>query len=281
MQPELPVEKLVLARIVPLAEPPEPVAALGDVDLLLGLRKARVLRVGRQGLTGLEKVVPSPILGGVANPGREVRVDPRARMQVVQGPAWFMRAQVLPDRHHGEFGIVGDQFVEGIQEIGPVAGVILPAVLAIEGDRDQMGFVLGQAGVNGLQAIVEVAGRLLRRHARVREADEIRKHDVPEDHGDALAVRLRPVGLVEGRGILKLPSAVAPQLGAQRMPENSLVAHDPGDPLIGHQLHDGRAHGLLRGPHAARAVPEVLREVIEALLDLRAGILGMLVAMLG
>ncbi|MNL30385.1 hypothetical protein D3C87_1521170 [compost metagenome] len=202
VQPELIVKELVLARVVAFAEPPVPVAALGDVNLLARLRPARNAAplLGGEGFARLRQKLPGTILGRISDPGREVRVDPRAAEQVGQGLTRRVRREVLADCHHLERRVIRNLLIEAAQELGPVLGVVLPAVLTVQGDGHQMRRV-ADALLDAPEAADQIVGRLDTAHLAVREADEIREHDVTEDHGDLLAFDLHPVRLVEGMGI--------------------------------------------------------------------------------
>ena len=78
--------EVVLGRVV-VAVPPEPVAALGDQQLLarpdergvVGGRPRRIERLPRLG-----ELAPGPVVVGVADPDVEVAVDPRAREDAVR-----------------------------------------------------------------------------------------------------------------------------------------------------------------------------------------------------
>src|SRR5262249_23133911 len=89
MQPELVVPDLVHAGVVLAAEPPEPVAALGDEDLAPRVhRLARLVRALARGLfepgARFGQEVPRSVVVWVADPGVEARADPAARVQPVQ-----------------------------------------------------------------------------------------------------------------------------------------------------------------------------------------------------
>src|ERR1700675_2009671 len=89
VQPELVVPDLVHAGVVFAAEPPEPIAALGDEDLPPGKRSVvRLLwsleQLVLQPRASFGEQVPRDVVLRVTDPRIEARADPAARMQVVQ-----------------------------------------------------------------------------------------------------------------------------------------------------------------------------------------------------
>src|SRR6202011_3830003 len=89
MKPELVVPDRVHAGVVLAAEPPEPVAALGNEDLPPGKRgRVRELRpLARLVLepgASLREELPGDVVLGVSDPRIEAGADPAARVQVVE-----------------------------------------------------------------------------------------------------------------------------------------------------------------------------------------------------
>src|SRR4029077_76313 len=89
VQAELVVPDRVHARVVLAAEPPEPVAALGDQDLAPRQRRllrilGTLLRLRVEPIAGFSKQIPRDVVLRVADPGVKARADPAARMQVVK-----------------------------------------------------------------------------------------------------------------------------------------------------------------------------------------------------
>src|SRR4051794_23374627 len=116
------VEQSVLRAAVVVAEPPEPVAALGNVNLppcllqraqilsaggrpqgrsivAVAPRLALLLRLLLQVLTGAVQGVPGGVVLLVADPDPEVVGDPQASEQTRQQVLRWMSLQILADRH--------------------------------------------------------------------------------------------------------------------------------------------------------------------------------------
>ena len=78
--------------------------------------------------------------------------------------------------------------VEGAQEGDAAAGIVLPAVLAVEDDADQgRARCVADRLADAVQAADEIVGRRLRLAALVVEADQVAQGVVAED--DAQLVR--------------------------------------------------------------------------------------------
>src|SRR5262249_15798688 len=138
------VEQGVLGAGVVVAVPPEPVAALGDVNFLPGLLQPVG---GHQPLPGpLPQVLPGPVQGvpgGVVlllgDPDGEVVPDPATGEQPREGVPGRVLFQEVAALHRADLGALAAALVEGAQEDHAAVGVVLPAVLAVEDDADQGG----------------------------------------------------------------------------------------------------------------------------------------------
>ncbi|MNY00119.1 hypothetical protein D3C86_1326020 [compost metagenome] len=140
---------------------------------------------------------------------------------------------------------------------------------------------IADALLDALEAADQIVGGLLPAHLAVREADEVREHDVAEDRGDLLALDLHPVRLVEELRILQQPVGIADHLLIERARKHPLVADHPLHALVREQGHDLRADRLFRRPHAGRPVAEMTLEEVEPLAHLRLRILRILEARFG
>ncbi len=107
---------------VPIVEPPEPVAPLGDVQLVPGLFEVRGRNVPRgrlldQVLAGLREQVPRLVARGMADPDAEVVADPTAGEQVSQPLGGRMLFQVVADPLGVNLRMPGDAVIERAEEV--------------------------------------------------------------------------------------------------------------------------------------------------------------------
>ncbi len=279
VEPELVVPDRVHARVVLAAEPPEPVAPLGDQDLppseggrirLLGPLERLLLEprpsVGQQ--------LPRDVVFRVANPGVQAGADPAARVQVAEALLGRVIANEVGDRGGDDVGRGFELGVEGVEEVVPVARVELPGVLAVQGDDRQV-IPVPLLLADALQAPDQVARAVDRRHALVVEADRVRDLRVAEDHRQRSVFPFhleRPVKLV---GSVDAAFAVAIEVRVERARQYLLVADHPVHVGLRRQPDHALPHRHLRRPHAGRAAPHQALEQALAQLDLPLRVLAM------
>ena len=270
VQAELVVPDRVHARVVLAAEPPEPVAPLGDEDL--APREGRLLRVlgallrlRVEPVARLREQVPRHVVLGVADPGVEARPDPAAGVQVVQ----LLLRRVLGEkiRHGGRDDVRArlELGVQRVQEVVPVARIELPGILAVEGDDRQV-VAIALDVPDPVQAADEIACRVDGGHALVVEADHVRKLRVAEDHRHRPALARDALGLVE--------VLVAVEVALERARENFLIADHPVELCFLGEADHAFAHRHLGWPHAFRPATEHALEQANPELDLALGVLA-------
>ncbi len=134
MQPVELVPGGVDAGVVVAAEPPEPVAALGDEHLAVGARVGVRAARGLQGVARGGEQVPGAVVLRVADPGGEAGVDPRPAPQAGQRPHRLgMGVEEVADVGGAQPFVAGEPRVQLVEERVAVLLVVLPAVLAIQG----------------------------------------------------------------------------------------------------------------------------------------------------
>src|SRR5262249_54212097 len=135
------VEQAVERAGVVVAVPPEPVRALGNVDLLPGLGECRRVMparalLGEQELARDMQFVPAAVVLGMTDPDGEILADPAPGEEPLQRLPWWMLGEELADADRANPGVAHDLLVHRAEEPDAPVGVILPAVLAVEDDRD-------------------------------------------------------------------------------------------------------------------------------------------------
>src|SRR4029077_16899492 len=118
----------VHAGVVLAAEPPEPVAALGDEDLaprVYGLLRILrpLLRLRVEPVARLRQEVPRDVVLGVADPGVEARADPASRVQVMELVLCGMLGEEVRDRGGDDVRARLELCVEGVEEVMAVARI--------------------------------------------------------------------------------------------------------------------------------------------------------------
>ena len=140
--PEQAVERRLVGGVVVVAEPPEPVGALGRVQRLPGGRVALGSGVGRhQGLARAGHQVPRAVLFRMPDPDPEVGIDPRS---AVQTPERLGRAARREHLRRGAGANVRRRLQRRMQRLlerAAVVGIVLPAVLAIQDHRHDLSLV--------------------------------------------------------------------------------------------------------------------------------------------
>ena len=120
----------------------------------------------------------------VADPRRQVAADPRAGGRAGQGGGRppVGRRQVLADGDRVQLRAAAQTFVQRIEEDVAVVLVVLPAVLAVQDDADQVGPVgIVDPPADLQQPVNHVLGGLAARQPLVQEADAVRQFVVAED----------------------------------------------------------------------------------------------------
>ena len=273
------VEQRVLGAGVVVAVPPEPVATFGDVQLLPGLadlvrRRQGRLRVFAQVLAGAVQRVPGGVVLFVADPDGEVVVDPAAGEQPRQRVAWRVLAQEFADRDGPHARRRRAALVQLAQELHAAAGVVFPAVLAVQDDADQgrLGAVDRLADV--VQVPHEILGRGHRLAALVVEADGIAEGVVAEDNGQLALALAHPVGAVHALGVDDVAVAVAADEALRRVAEDLLVGGDPLDAVLDQERNHRLADAALGGPHADRRLAEQVGVLRDRPADVHRGVFG-------
>ena len=164
--------------------PPEPVAALGGVDLH---ERGIALRGRERRQFALEKTprdakqIPAAIFLILADPDVEVTVNPRAGPELGQRIAGRAALEMILDRRAAhEIAAIGKTAIQLAQE--GLAAVLesLPCVLTVEDDRDEP-----RVAADVLRDVPDVREQMLRGIARViprrHEADEITQRLFAED----------------------------------------------------------------------------------------------------
>ena len=187
------VEERVLHGVERLAEPPEPVAALGGEEMLeaprsrcSGVAPSATARSKRRARAAEQ--LPGAVLDGIADPDVEGRVDPRARVQLRQA-----RAAPAPRRggrrstrcaSSGSDDSAGEQRA---QERLAEARVRLPRVLAVEEDGHQRRLARRRRRRRGrvARARQQIGHAGLRVAVRVGEADLVGELAIAEHQVDA------------------------------------------------------------------------------------------------
>src|SRR5439155_10535382 len=194
------VEHAILGARVAARVPPEPVGALRDHERLPhALRHVpeRAPLILREATRALERA-PGASVRGLADPHAEVRVDPRAGVQVRK---INLRGTAIEEVRHTdglEPLVLLQRPVEMPQEVVAVVRVLLPRVLAIEDDRGEIRTaVVRETIARALELPDHVADRVLGTHVAVHESDAVGELAVAEDRGaSAEAIRA-----VEERGL--------------------------------------------------------------------------------
>ena len=215
--PEEPVEQVVLGAGVGIAEPPEPIASLGDRKLLPGVIERflptrpvsvtcwRWLRVWLSRSQGA-------VAFGMADPDTEVVLDPTAGEEVRQFVGGRMLFQVVANSDGRDIGVTCHPTIERLEEIDAAARIVFPAVLAIENDAHQGGAVsrvaagcmgdrlhLGQEIVHGMLGLITL----------VMEADLVAHSMIAEDHLQGVALLFHAPRPIEHLRISQVAVAVA------------------------------------------------------------------------
>src|SRR5205823_3443797 len=149
---------------VVLAIPPEPVRALGDVDLLPGpghggrVVPARAL-LGDQDRAGTVQGIPAAVVLGMSDPDGEIVADPAPGVEPLQRALRRMLAEEFADADRPDPRVADRPLVDRAEERDAAVRIILPTVLAVEDDRDNGRRVVPAGLADGQHLAEEVGGR--------------------------------------------------------------------------------------------------------------------------
>src|SRR5262249_44044318 len=178
------------------------------------------------------QLVPAAVVFGMTDPDREVVADPAPGEEPVQGLPRGMLGEELAQANRADARVAHRLLVDRAEERDAAGGVMLPAVLAVEDDRDDRGRVVAAGLADGQYLAEEVGGRDRAGAALIVEADLVRHRMIAEDDRQ---LRLPLADLpcpVEPLGIADVTPAVAADQAARRTSQDLLVGRDPLDPLL-------------------------------------------------
>ena len=217
------VEQAVLGAAVVVAVPPEPVGALGDEDLLPGSgHDGRIMPagtlLGHQELAGRVHCVPAPIVFRMTDPDCEVVADPASREQPRQGVLRRVPADELAGLHRLDARITRHALVERAQKRHTAVGIVFPAVLAVQNDRDERCRVVPAGVANGVQLAQEICRGVRPGTALVVKADLVRHGMVAENDRQVRFALAQLPGAVQELGMADVAAAIPPDLAPGRAP---------------------------------------------------------------
>ncbi len=144
--------------------------------------------------------------------------------------------------------------VQGAQERDAAAGIVLPAILAVEDDADQRpARRCWTALADVAQVPHEIVRGRIRLAALVVEADHVAQGVIAEDDAQLVLALAHLVGPIQAVGVADVALAVAADEALRRVAEDLLVGGDPADAVLGQQRHHRLADATLGRPHAAAA----------------------------
>ena len=284
VEPEEVVEVLVAHGGVLVAVPPEPVAPLGGVEGLPGLRKGLFGRrplalllerffVLHERLSRAAYVVPGGVVLAVAYPYLEVVAYPRAGEYPLQPLTVGGGAEELAYGHALQERVARELGVERVEEVPPVVFVGLPGVLAVEYYGDHVAGGVVHEAVDVGKPRHQVARCGVGVHPRVVEAYEVREDVVAEYERDVAPARVYRVGPVE-EGVVAVARVVPPERSSERVGEYLLVGGEPVYAGLGHEAEHIHGDRALGGPHALWPAAEGPGVELHGLPYLRRGVLG-------
>ena len=277
VQPVEPVPDHVHPRVVPAAEPPEPIASFRDQDLAAGLGQLLGIRLsGRlvDGFVGGDQALPGPGVLRVACPGFEVAVDPRPGHDPGQPLTGGVGLEEAGDGGQLQLLCRAEPPVELVEESVPVLLVEIPAVLAVQGDRDQKRRTRILTLPDGMQTGQQVGNRLLRLIVLVIEADQVGEAGIAKDDVDRPPLPLQPVRQVEEVRTLD-PVSVSADGAVEGPVEHALIARQPEQAVLLGQECDLVAQGQLGRPQPLGSGPEEPAMSLHRQAQLLGGVLGM------
>ncbi len=171
------------------------------------------------------------------------------------------------------------RIVEAAQEIASRLRVIFPGILAVEDDGYHRILARFQNRLRRiLNVLDEVIGGVLRGHAGVYEADQVRQPMVAEDHVHPGVVLLVAINVVQPLGAVdpQMVAVVAREVVVERAPQDAFVGRHPLDAFAAGQLQGLLRHAALRRPQPLRPHAEQRLVRIQRSPDLRGRVVGML-----
>src|SRR6266851_3041596 len=171
-----------------LAKPPEPVAPFGNIQFLPSSAELPgaddfLLRALQQMLARPVERIPGRIVFLVADPDGEVVTDPTAGKQMWQRVVRRMFFQERTDLDRLQIACAHTTLIKGAEEGHAAAGIMLPAVLAVENDADQGRLSAADCLADAPQVLYEVVGGRDRITPLVMETDHIAQGMIAEDDG--------------------------------------------------------------------------------------------------
>src|SRR5437868_5586638 len=112
--------------------------------------------------------------------------------------------QKLADGHRADARRAAAALEECPAKSDAIAGIMLPAILAVEDHADQRGLAARHAPPDAAHAVDEVRSRGVGLAPLVVEADQIAQHMVAEDDAQLGRALAHSIGLVELLGPVKL-----------------------------------------------------------------------------
>ncbi len=189
-----------------------------------------------------------------------------------------MASNRFGDGHCFDTGLALQAVIKAAQKFATRMRIIFPGIFAVENDCDDGVASLGQDGLGRFFNIAnEVASRIVGRHTRVDESDQIGDGVVAEDQVHRRRAVLVTMNVVELLAKMRgqAASVVAPEKCAGAAPQHAFVR---GHPLNAEAVGDGQhflGDAAFRRPHALGANAENFLVQIEAAGELLARVLGM------
>ena len=261
-----------------ISVPPAPVGALGNVDLSPGFRDGLVAQdpailLLHQEIAGIFHQFPGAVILPGADPDVEIAVFPASRIELKQIGNYRAAGQKSAEGGGLQQGILCNLPEKAAQERPAVIGVVLPAVLPVEDDRDDMmlqvflALCLADPGADPVQAGDEIFHRPGFVPVVVYETDGVGQVMIAEEHRYRAAAAVEDMGLVDAVAVEFLPQAAH---------EDRFIGGDPAHPLAGDQLCRCFGDPAFRGPDPVRFSAEQLLEIADPLQQLRLSVFRML-----
>src|SRR5260370_33157018 len=132
-----------------------------------------------------------------------------------------------------EIACADTTLIKGAEEGHAAAGIMLPAVLAVENDTDQSRLSTGDRLADAPQVLYEVVGGRDRITPLVMETDHIAQGVIAEDDGQLVtpfADLVRPVHLV---GVAHVAAVIAADKAVSGCTEDLVIGGGPADAVLG------------------------------------------------
>ena len=281
---ELGIEAAIVATVLVGAIPPEPVAALRGVDLFhcccqRGRIEPVLARFDKP--AHLAQIIPGAVLFGFADPGQVIRADPTAGPQTVERR---LVGKLLDERAGGDGldgargGFFFQQPIDLVEELLAVVVVVLPGILAVEDDADEVRPLARSETVHrliielladGQEAIHKIACRFLAGRAAVGEADLVAQHLVAENSVNLVIRRAGDIGTIKRIRVQDGFLRVAGEAGLAQAPgQYFLVGRHPLDAGVADHVDDLLRDCPLGRPHARGWLAEGIAVELYAAVDL-------------